>query len=157
MNRLLPSLLSALCSLLCSTAQAQTVYNPLPSTSGLIAHWKLDETSGTSAADSSGNSNTGTLTNSPIWTNGIIAGALNFNGTNQTVRIPNSASLTALNTFTVCCWVNPTQTNLTSGVVSKRNGTGGYNEWIIQLNSIGQVTFGVYGDPPPLHLTHFKE
>jgi len=36
-------------------------------TSGLIGHWKLDEGSGTSAADSSASANTGTLVGSISW------------------------------------------------------------------------------------------
>lgn len=36
-------------------------------TSGLIGHWKLDEGSGTSAADSSASGNTGTLVGSITW------------------------------------------------------------------------------------------
>jgi hypothetical protein len=35
---------------------------------GLIGHWKFDETSGTTATDSSGNNNTGTLVNWPSAT-----------------------------------------------------------------------------------------
>jgi hypothetical protein len=34
---------------------------------GLLAHWKLDEGTGISAADSTGNGNTGTLANGPLW------------------------------------------------------------------------------------------
>src|SRR5690606_37741696 len=34
---------------------------------GLVGYWTFDEGSGTSAYDSSGNSNTGTLTNGPTW------------------------------------------------------------------------------------------
>ena len=37
---------------------------------GLVAYWKFDEGSGTTAADSSGNGNTGTLINGPLWTAG---------------------------------------------------------------------------------------
>lgn len=40
---------------------------PAP-TSGLIGHWKLDDGSGTTAVDSSGNGNNGTLVNGPTWT-----------------------------------------------------------------------------------------
>jgi len=34
--------------------------------SGLVGHWKFDETSGTNASDSSGNGNAGTLANGPV-------------------------------------------------------------------------------------------
>ena len=39
-------------------------------TSNLVAYWKFDEGTGTTTADSSGNGNTGTLTNGPLWTAG---------------------------------------------------------------------------------------
>ncbi len=73
----------------------------------LMAHWKFDETSGTTAADSSGNNNTGTLLNGPTWTTaGKLNGALNFDGTNDRVNVPHSTSL-ALNTnaATLAAWV----------------------------------------------------
>jgi hypothetical protein len=50
---------------------------------GLVAYWKLDETSGTTAADSTGNGHDGTLTGAtlPDWTTGIINNGLEFYGT----------------------------------------------------------------------------
>jgi hypothetical protein len=62
-------------------------------TAGLVAHWKLDESSGTSAADSFGN-NDGTLQNNPAWlpTGGKANGGLSFDSTNY-VSVPSSASL----------------------------------------------------------------
>src|SRR5262249_16089134 len=47
---------------------------------GLIGYWSFNEVSGTIASDSSGNGNNGTLVNGPIWTSGVIAGALSFDG-----------------------------------------------------------------------------
>lgn len=41
---------------------------PPPPPTGLMAHWALDEGTGTVATDSSGNGNTGTLVNGPTWT-----------------------------------------------------------------------------------------
>ena len=38
--------------------------------SGLVGWWNFDEGSGTSAADSSGNGNTGTTDGAPTWTTG---------------------------------------------------------------------------------------
>lgn len=48
---------------------------------GLIAHWKLDETTGQIARDSAG-SNHGTVVGSPTWqpTGGKLGGALQFHG-----------------------------------------------------------------------------
>jgi hypothetical protein len=40
--------------------------------SGLMAYWKLDEGSGTSAADTAGPWNPGTLVNSPVWVRSTV-------------------------------------------------------------------------------------
>jgi RHS repeat-associated protein len=52
---------------------------------GLKGRWKLDENTGTSAADSSGTGNTGTLTNGVTWVTGQAGSAISLNGTNQYV------------------------------------------------------------------------
>jgi len=59
----------------------QGVYDPM-----LMAYWKLDETSGTTAADSAG-SNDGTLAGDPTWqpADGRIGGALLFDGSDDYV------------------------------------------------------------------------
>jgi type II secretory pathway pseudopilin PulG len=74
--------------------------------------WKLDETSGTTAADSSGNGNNGTLTNmaGSEWTTGQIDGALAFNGTSNYVSIPTlDSKFSNTSTFTAAGWFKTTQ------------------------------------------------
>src|SRR3989344_8737948 len=58
----LQGLIHQLSILLGSPAQAQT--------SGLVGYWTFNEGTGTTANDSSGNSNTGTLVNGSTWTTG---------------------------------------------------------------------------------------
>ncbi|MBL7186879.1 MAG: LamG domain-containing protein [Phycisphaerae bacterium] len=74
----------------------------------LVAHWRLDETSGATAYDSSGNGNDGTLNGNPQWEAGMIGGALHLNGSSDYVRIPFSESLRVLNRgdFTLTLWLN---------------------------------------------------
>lgn len=81
----------------------------------LVGHWKLDETSGTTAADSSGGSNTGTVIGagtSPAWTTGIDGGALGFDGddtvpTNSDyVDCGSDISLKPAQQVTVSGWYN---------------------------------------------------
>jgi hypothetical protein len=60
---------------------------------GLAGYWSFDEGSGSIAYDSSGNGNTGTLMNGPQWVEGVRGTALEFDGTNDYVRIPHSSSL----------------------------------------------------------------
>src|SRR3989339_74724 len=46
----------------------------------LAGYWRFEENTGTTAQDTSGNNNTGTLTNSPAWTTGLAGNSLQFNG-----------------------------------------------------------------------------
>ena len=74
---------------------------------GLIAAYGFDEGSGTTAADSSGNGNTGTLANATWTAAGKFGSALNFNGTNAWVSVPNATSLNPTAGMTMEAWVNP--------------------------------------------------
>ncbi|UCG60006.1 MAG: hypothetical protein JSU70_10885 [Phycisphaerales bacterium] len=71
----------------------------------LVAWWPFDETSGTTAADASGNGNDGALAGGAVWVAGKVAGALEFNGSNARVVAPNIP----LNSrsYTIMMWVNP--------------------------------------------------
>lgn len=60
-----------------SPAEVSQLYNWAP---GPVGYWKMDEGSGTSAYDSSGNGNTGSLTNGPTWVTGKFGKATNFDG-----------------------------------------------------------------------------
>ena len=96
-------------------------------TTGLVGWWKLDDGSGTSAADSSGNSNTGTLDNSPVWTtSGMNGGALTFpgSGAGQDVRAGNPASLQITGSITLTAWINAASINPSDaddGIIDKTN------------------------------------
>ncbi len=75
---------------------------------GLVGWWGFNEGAGTTAADSSGNGNTGTIT-APTWsTQGRYGGALTFNGTSALVRVPSSASLNLTSAMTLSAWIRPT-------------------------------------------------
>jgi len=89
-----------------SNSQLAQVVSPLDTDPYLVGWWKFDETSGTSAADSSGKGNNGTLTNGPTWSVGKMNGGLQFDGVNDFVDL-DSASLIGTQALTVCSWVNP--------------------------------------------------
>ncbi len=65
---------------------------------------KFDESSGTTAADSSGNNWNGTLVNGPTWTSGKRANAVNLDGTNDHVTLPTGV-VNGLTDFTIATWV----------------------------------------------------
>lgn len=58
-------------------------------TTNLVGWWELTDGSGTSAADSSGNGDTGTLDGSPTWatTGPYNGGGVTFNGTAQYISV----------------------------------------------------------------------
>lgn len=66
---------------------------------------KLDETSGTTASDSTGHNFSGTLTNGPTWTaSGKLGRALSFDGSNDYVALPTGA-VNGLTSATFSAWV----------------------------------------------------
>ena len=83
----------------------------MAATSGLVAAYGFDEGSGTTVTDASGNGNTGTITNATWATAGKYGEALQFNGTNALVTIPNAASLQLSTGMTLEAWVNPSTVN----------------------------------------------
>ena len=82
-----------------------------------IGYWPLNASSGTSAVDASGNSNTGLVTSASWNANGRINGCLSFNGANSSVQIANPVG----NDFSIAFWVKTTQT---SGTPQWYNGVG---------------------------------
>jgi glucose/arabinose dehydrogenase/chitodextrinase len=88
-----------------ATYTATTVNN------GPVAAWGFNETSGTTAADASGNNNTATLLNGLAHALGKYGNGLSFDGTNDYLSAPNSTSLNvAGNALTISMWVNPAGT-----------------------------------------------
>jgi len=76
----------------------------------LVAHWRLDETSGTTASDSSDNGNHGTLVNmnpASDWVSGRVEGALDFDGWNDYVQVPDSPSFRIADGISILAWINP--------------------------------------------------
>ena len=80
-------------------------------TTGLVAAYAFNEGTGTTTGDTSGNANTGTLTNGPLWTpTGKYGAAVSFDGVNDLILVPASASLNLTTAMTLEAWVNPAVT-----------------------------------------------
>jgi chitodextrinase len=131
-----------------ATTVSVTVSNTTPT--GLVAAYSLDEGSGTTAGDSSGNNNTGAITNA-TWVAGKYGSALKFTGaTNSFATIPDATSLDLTTGMTLEAWVNPT--SLTSPA----------NNWCAAIskdhvNSSNDVSYALYAasgtrKPPSVHI-----
>ncbi len=79
----------------------------LPSDDNLAGYWSLDEGSGSSLKDSSTNENDGTIYGSPSWVAGKSGYALDFDGVDDYVSVPDDDSLDFDydEDFTVCGWI----------------------------------------------------
>jgi hypothetical protein len=84
-----------------SAAEIMELYTPVDT--GPIAHWKFDEGGGTIAYDSAG-TNDGTIYGA-AWTTGQIGSALDFDGVNDYVQIPDDPSLDITDELTINAWV----------------------------------------------------
>jgi len=113
-----------------------------------LGYWRLDETSGTSAADFSGNGRNGT------YLNGVglgVAGALandtddaaRFDGVDDSVEVADDAALRLNGSFTIEFWARQiSYVNYVPGILYKgqsRNGNGNGNS-----NNNG---YAVFADP----------
>jgi len=91
-------------------------------TGKLVGWWKFDESTGTTAADSSGNGNNGIVRGNPRWrpTGGISGGAIELNGKGDYVEISNESAFDITEQITVSAWVNITDVPQEwTGIVTK--------------------------------------
>lgn len=115
--------------------------------SSLEGYWKLDETSGTTAADSSGQGHPGTLAGGALISTEIapmpatnqrsvaLANATN----NQHINVASSADFDFMTGFTLACWVRPTGTpNTQMGLIERwSSGTSAINGYLLRMGRIG--------------------
>ena len=95
-----------------------------PAPPALVAYWKFDEHSGTTATDSLGKNN-GTV-HGAEWTTGLFGSALSFDGKDDYVEVPDNASLRFMqsSSFTISFWAMPVSRGY---IVCKMRGGGRRN------------------------------
>lgn len=96
---------------------------PPNTTAGLMAAYGFGEGSGTTVADASGRGNVGTISGAAWDTTGRYGSALRFDGVDDVVSIPDSATLDLTNGMTLEAWVRPTNgTNWRTVILKEING-----------------------------------
>jgi len=105
---------------------------------GMVSYWKFDEGSGDTAYDYV-NGNHGTVFGA-IWTNGVVNGALTFDGMNDYVGIADSSSLDlTTNRMTIACWIRaPVLPYEHKALVEKGD------VWSVGLGPDGKAVMGMY-------------
>jgi hypothetical protein len=86
--------------------QRYTVYWVVNATSlpPFVAHYRFDETSGTTASDATGNGRTAGLVGGATWAAGRTGNAVNLSGSAQYVSLP-AGILAGATAFSVAAWV----------------------------------------------------
>lgn len=109
-----------------SATNTITVSNATPVIPEAASYWPMNENTGTTTADSI-STNTLTLTNGAAWAPGKYNSGIAFDGTNDFLVAPNSATLDiATNRMTAMLWVNPTNQGTWFQLVSKVKEFGAF-------------------------------
>jgi alpha-mannosidase len=97
--------------------------SPTPGTANLVAYWRLDESSGTTASDATGTGHTGTVSGA-TWqpSGGHILGALSFDGSNDNVTATATTDLNITDYITVAGWFKTSQAATTSTSIIRHDG-----------------------------------
>lgn len=121
-----------------------------------IGRWDLEEGTGTTANDSSGNANTGTITPGSGGTGGYVSGkigkAYNFDGVTSTGTQINAGSATMLDdlpAFSVEAWIYP-KSLVNAWIMAKASNGNTANGWSFGLASNNRLTFTVDGSTTDL-------
>lgn len=113
-----------------SNKEVSNLYNWAP---GPVGQWKMDENTGPTANDTSGNGNTGTLNGQPLWGPGKFSSAVDFSTSSHNITVPANSSLNQLPAMTGEAWIYPRSLGGASlaRIFNKSNSNG----WIFFLKS----------------------
>jgi lysophospholipase L1-like esterase/fibronectin type 3 domain-containing protein len=113
-----------------------------PATRALAAHWKFDEGSGTTTADSSGSGWNGVLVNGALWTtNGAFGNAVDLDGSNDYVSTPPGL-VSSLTDFTVSAWFSLDSAPTWSRIFDFGSGINTYM-FLTPYSSTGTARFAI--------------
>ena len=115
----------------------------------ILGAWLLDEGTGDTTQDASGNGNDGTLVGAPNWVAGWLGNALEFSGSSH-VDCGNAAALN-VNIFSVSFWCNIPSTQTWNHIVSRGSHKGGGNpgavNWgVMMVDSEETILLEVFND-----------
>jgi len=111
--------------------------------------WLMNEGSGNTVQDLSGNGNTGTLASAVVWSTGQFGAAAEFNGDENTrITMPDSPAYSGLSQITVSFWMYPHSLETaddTKMVVGKANWNDN-REWRVRIEQDGNFIWQISND-----------
>lgn len=126
-----------------SNKEVQQLYNWAP---GPIAHWKMDENTGTNTYDSSGNNRTGSLVNGALWGPAKYGSGASLDGDNDAVYFDNSIPLASYKLpMTIEGWIyTGQQTESSPGIISLDKWPYGYAGLSLQIGAKSGSAYQLY-------------
>lgn len=107
---------------------------------GPVAHWKFDESMGTTAYDVSGNNNTSTQWNgTPIWNCGKFGSALDFDGSGVSGIEISSPSGFDTSAFTAEVWIDGTSQDGVTRILNYGSSGLNHGGFLIGQNTDGTL------------------
>jgi len=112
----------------------------------LVAHWELDESSGTVASDSVGG-NDGTLMGDPTWwpSGGMLGGTLEFDGDGDYVEVEGYKGISGSNPRSVTAWVRAESNGSILSIVCWGTTEISGGLWSNVVNADGNLRVAVWG------------
>jgi len=106
-------------------------------TEGLLAAWRFDENSGSSVSDALGVHN-GTFTGAK-WTNGISGSALEFDGVDGNMVVPNNSNFNPTgDKISVSFWFKLSEVGASGSFIYQNV------KYMVRMDAQGRVSFSVY-------------
>ncbi len=125
-------------------------------TVGLVAYYPMEEGSGTTTKDATGQGNTGTLTGGPTWVSGKFGNGISFDGSNDYVQTASAPGFTASTPFSLCAWAYSTSNSSVvimntaieaspyDGIWFQWGGGGRQNKPVFAINSTASGAEDIY-------------
>ena len=128
-----------------STQLGANVKNKDAFSNGLVGYWKMDENTGTTTSDATGNANTSTFYHEAAWSNGKFSSGVTFDGYDDVLKTLSSAGdkLNPANAVSVSTWVNLTTAKSNSYIATKGWG----DNYELFLNNDRTITFRIVNTP----------
>jgi len=114
----------------------------------LVAHWPMDEGSGDTTVDGTGNGHDGSLKDGVAWETTDVhvgAAALSFDGTDDYVEVPDHEALDLFNEFTIAAWIKLSEAGISGRrpIASKEFNPDSNRGWEFKVNN-GQLAMQLY-------------
>jgi len=93
-----------ICIVIITSFYEGTVFSGKAAQANLVLYLPMDEGSGTTTSDESGNGHIGII-NGATWITGISGNALEFDGLNDYLFVNNTDILNSVNAVTIACWI----------------------------------------------------